>query len=72
MDDESRERRAGMSVCDEDTDQEDSSDETTDGEELLIDFEDPLYELSQRYEMEPEYENMTPEQEAAEVKTMTP
>ena len=51
-----------MSVRDENRYQEDSSDETTDGEEPLIDFEDPLYELSQSYEMEPEYEDMAPKQ----------
>ena len=72
MDDESRERWARMNVHDENRDQEDNSDETTDGEEPLIDFEDPLCELSQSYEMEPEYRDMTPEQEAAKVKTMTP
>ena len=72
MGDKSGERRAEMSVCNEDISHEDSSDETTDEEEPLIDFEDPLYELSQSYEMESEYENMTPEQEAAEVKSMTP
>ena len=32
-----------------------------------MEFEDPVYELSQAYEMEPEYESMTAEQEAAEV-----
>ena len=33
----------------------------------VVEFEDPIYELSQMYEMEPEYEDMTPEQEATEV-----
>ena len=32
-----------------------------------VEFKDPVYELSQTYEMEPEYESMTVEQEAAEV-----
>ena len=72
MDDEPGERQTEMSVCDEDIDPKGSNDETTDEEEPLIDFEDPLFELSQSYEMEPEYENMTPEQEAAEVKSMMP
>ena len=44
------------------TDDEESKDEPS-----LVEFEDPVYELSQTYEMEPKYENMTAEQEAAEV-----
>ena len=35
-------------------------------------IEDPIYELSQTYEMEPEYKDMTPEQEATEVQALTP
>ena len=38
----------------------------------VIEFEDPIYEHSQSYEMEPEYENMTQEQEAIEVQALTP
>ena len=38
----------------------------------MVEFEDPTYELSQSYEMEPEYEDMTPEQEATEVQALTP
>ena len=38
----------------------------------VVEFEDPIYELSQSYELEPEYEDMTPEQEAAEVQALTP
>ena len=38
-----------------------------DDEPPVVEFEDPTYELSQSYELEPEYEDMTPEQEAAEV-----
>ena len=37
-----------------------------------MEFEDPVYELSQAYEMEPEYENMTAEQEAVEVQALSP
>ena len=33
-------------------------------EPSVVEFEDPVYELSQTYEMEPEYESMTLEQEA--------
>ena len=36
-----------------------------------MEFEDPLYELSQAYEMEPEYESMTAEQEAVEVQALS-
>ena len=47
-------------------------DESTDdgepeNEPSMVEFEDPVYELSQTYEMEPEYKSMTMEQEAAEV-----
>ena len=43
-----------------------------DDEPSVVEFEDPIYELSQLYELEPEYEDMTPEQEAAEVQALTP
>ena len=36
-------------------------------EPSVVEFEDPIYELSQSYEIEPEYKDTTPEQEAAEV-----
>ena len=47
-------------------------DESTNDVELkdessMIEFEDPVYKLSQTYEMESEYESMTVEQEATEV-----
>ena len=48
-------------------DDDDSGDEPS-----VVQFEDPRYELSQTYEMEPEYEDMTPEQEATEVQALTP
>ena len=41
-------------------------------EPSFVEFEDPIYELTQSYEIEPEYEDMTPEQEAAEVQALTP
>ena len=52
-------------------------DETTDDSEpqdkpSVVEFEDPVYELSQTYEMESEYESMTVEQEAAEVQALSP
>ena len=37
-----------------------------------MEFEDPVYELSQAYEMEPEYGSMTAEQEVAEVQALSP
>ena len=47
-------------------------DDDFDDEPSVVEFEDPIYELSQSYELEPEYEDMTPEQEAAEVQALTP
>ena len=41
-------------------------------EPSMVEFEDPVYELSQMHEMESEYENMTMEQEATEVRALTP
>ena len=49
------------------TDNEETKDESS-----IVEFEDPVYELSQAYEMEPEYESMTAEQEAAEVQALSP
>ena len=47
-------------------------DDNSGDEPSVVEFEDPIYELSQMYEMEPEYEDVTPEQEATEVQTLTP
>ena len=49
----------------------DNDDESGD-EPSMVEFEDPVYELSQTYEMESEYENMTLEQETIEVQALTP
>ena len=38
----------------------------------MVEFEDPVYELLQTYEMESKYESMTMEQEAAEVRALSP
>ena len=51
--------------------------ETTDDSEpedepSVVEFEDPVYELSQTYEMESEYESMTVEQETAKVQALSP
>ena len=61
--------------CGKTTDEpEDES--TNDGEPgdepSMVEFEDPVYELSQTYKMEPEYESMTVEQEAAKVRALSP
>ena len=50
---------------------------TSDNEEhedklSIVEFEDPMYELSQTYELEPEYKNMTVDQEAVEVQALSP
>ena len=52
--------------------EERTDDEETEDEPSIVEFEDPVYELSQAYEMEPEYENMTAEQEMAEVQALSP
>ena len=49
----------------------DNDDESGD-EPSVVEFEDPVYELSQTYEMESENENVTLEQEATEVQALTP
>ena len=54
-------------ACERRTDDEETKDESS-----IVEFEDPVYELSQAYEMEPEYESMTAEQEVVEVKALSP
>ena len=49
-----------------------TNDEEPEDETSIVEFEDPVYELSQAYEMEPEYESMTAEQEVAEVQALSP
>ena len=49
-----------------------TKDDEPEDEPSVVEFEDPVYELSQTYEMESEYENMTLEQEATEVQALTP
>ena len=46
---------------------ESTNDGEPEDEPSVVEFEDPVYELSQTYKMESEYESMTMEQEAAEV-----
>ena len=52
---------------DESTDDDEPEDEPS-----VVEFEDPVYELSQAYKMEFEYESMNVEQEAAKVWTLSP
>ena len=49
-----------------------SDDEEPKDEHSIVEFEDLMYELSQMFELEPEYENMTVDQEAAEVQALPP
>ena len=49
-----------------------SDDEEPEDKLSIVEFKDPMYELSQMYELEPEYENMTVDQEAAEVQALPP
>ena len=76
MDDESEcEKELGIEErekVDTEAREERTDDEETEDEPSIVEFEDPVYELSQAYEMEPEYESMTAEQEAAEVQALSP
>ena len=46
------------------------NDELFEDKPPIVEFQDPIYELSQSYKLEPKYENLT-EQEAAEVQALT-
>ena len=58
----------------EDTEEYEKTSDNEEPEDKLsiVEFEDPMYELSQTFELEPEYENMTVDQEAAEVQALSP
>ena len=58
-------------LADEPEDESTDDDEPED-EPSVVEFEDPVYELSQTYEMESKYESMTVEQEAAKVRALSP
>ena len=58
-------------TTDEPEDESTNNDEPED-ERSMVQFEDPVYELSQTYKMESEYESMTVEQEAMEVQALSP
>ena len=73
--DEEEQEEVGTKECGKTTDEPEG--ESTDDVELedepsMIEFEDPVYKLSQTYEMESEYESMTMEQEATEVQALSP
>ena len=71
-DDKSRQEEEVDIAEQEETTAEQDSETTVDDDDFgdepsVVEFKDPIYELSQSYEIESEYENMTPEQEATEV-----
>ena len=76
MDDKSEhEKELDIEECEEvdtETCERTTDDEETKDEPSIVEFEDPVYELSQSHEMEPEYESMTAEQEVAEVQALSP
>ena len=49
-----------------------SKDVSDEEDQPVVDFEDQSYELAQTYQLEDEYQDMTAEQEAAEVQMLTP
>ena len=50
-----------------------SNENTSDEEDQpVVEFEDQSYELAQMYQLEDEYQDMTAEQEAAEVQMLMP
>ena len=75
-DDESKQEEVvDVEKCEEVTiEHEESSEDDSDfdDEPAVVEFEDPVYELSQLYELEPEYGNMTPKQEAVKVQALMP
>ena len=77
MDDESRQEEEVDVEEQEEATAEQDSESTIDDDDFgdepsVVEFEDPIYDLSQLYEMEPKYKDMTPEQEATEVQSLTP
>ena len=77
VDDESRQEEEVDVEEQEGTTAEHGSESTEDDDDFgdepsVVEFEDPIYELSQSYKIEPEYKDMTPEQEATEVQALTP
>ena len=65
------EDKASLDVekCDDDDESESTEIEE---DQLIVEFEDQAYELSQAYQLEEEYQDMTTQQEAAAVQALTP
>ena len=59
--------KEGTEECEKTSDNEESEDKHS-----IVEFKDPMYELSQMFELESEYKNMTVDQEAAEVQALSP
>ena len=59
--------KEGTQKCEKTSDNEELEDELS-----IVEFKDPMYELLQTFELEPEYENMTMDQEAEEVQALLP
>ena len=64
------EDKASLDVEKPDNDDESESTEIEE-DQLIVEFEDQAYELSQAYQLEEEYQDMTTEQEAAAVQVLT-
>ena len=60
-------KKEGTEECEKTSDDEQLEDKLS-----IVEFEDPMYELSQTFELEPEYKNMTVDQEAEEVQALSP
>ena len=52
--------------------QEGNKNTSDEEDQPVVEFEDQSYELAQTYQLEDEYQDMTAEQEAAEVQTLMP
>ena len=73
--DEEEQGEVDTKKCGKTTDEpegESTDDVELEDEPTVVEFEDPVYELSQTYEMESKYESMTVEQEATEVRALSP
>ena len=73
--DEEEQEEVDTEECGKTTDEpegESTDDDEIEDEPSVVEFEDPVYKLSQTYEMESEYESMTVEQEATEVQALSP
>ena len=70
-----KQEEVDVEKCGKTTDEpedESTNDDEPEDEPSMVEFEDPVYKLSQTYEMESEYKSMTIEQEAAQVWALSP